>query len=136
MGALFPYVIAFIRFPTLTPRSLKDIENNKLVSPGGARIEDRLRSLVDRTAEDIKVCSNVCDAYMKKRPLAKVLLSSIWDAKLLEFVQLFATRCQEFKFELTMHTGQGIDKDSAKLEAIGEATRALNEQFGYPIPLS
>jgi hypothetical protein len=81
-------------------------------------IEDRLKSLVERTLDDIKKCSNVCDAYTKKRPLARVLLSSLWDAKLLEFVELFATRRQEFEFELTMRTSRGVDKANATLGAI------------------
>jgi len=59
-------------------------------------------------------------------------MSLVWDAKLLDFVKLFAKRRQEFEFELTMHASQGIDKANAKLDAIGEATRALNEQFEYP----
>ncbi|KAI9448651.1 hypothetical protein F5148DRAFT_1153428 [Russula earlei] len=105
---------------------LKDIENDKVIGPNGISLEDRLKVLVDRTADDIKTCSNVCDAYTKKRPLAKVLLSSVWDARLLEFVQLFANRRKEFEFELTMHASQGIDNANAKLDAIGEA---LNEQM-------
>jgi molybdenum cofactor biosynthesis enzyme MoaA len=114
----------------LTPSSLKGMDNDKMAAPDGISIEDRLKSLVERTADDIKMCSNVCDAYMKKTPLAKVLMSAVWDAKLLDFVKLFATRRQEFEFEMTMHTGQGVDKANAKLDAIGEATRALNQQFG------
>ncbi|KAI9459301.1 hypothetical protein F5148DRAFT_1319736 [Russula earlei] len=108
---------------------LKDVENDKLIAPDGRSIEDRLKSLVDRTADDIKMCSNVCDTYMKKRLLAKVLLSPVWDAKLLDFVQLFASRRQDFEFELTIHTSQGVDKANVKLDAIGEATSALNEQM-------
>ncbi|KAH9953093.1 hypothetical protein BC827DRAFT_1273837 [Russula dissimulans] len=108
---------------------LKGMDNDKMAAPDGISIEDRLKSLVDCTADDIKMCSNVCDAYMKKTLLAKVLMSAVWDAKLLDFVKLFATRRQEFEFELTMHTGQGVDKANAKLDAIGEATRALNEQM-------
>ena len=104
------------------------MENDKLITPDGINIEDRLKSLVERTADDIKKCSNVCDAYMKKRLLARVLQSSLWDAKLLEFVELFATRRQEFEFELTMRTCRGVDKANVKLDAI-------NEQFVY-IPLS
>jgi hypothetical protein len=69
---------------------------------------------------------------MKKRLLAKVLLSSIWDMKLLDFVELFAKRRKEFEFELTMHTSQGIDKANVKLDAIGNATMELKEQFGCP----
>jgi hypothetical protein len=107
------------------------VKNDKLVAPDGTIIEDRLKSLVERTADDIKKCSNVCDAYMKKRLLAKVLLSSLWDTKLLGFVELFAMRRQEFEFELTMHTSQGVDKAHVKLDAIGNTTKELNEQFGY-----
>jgi len=90
-----------------------------------------LRVLVERTADDIKKCSNVCDAYTKKRPLAKVLLSSAWDAKLLDFVQRFAQRRQEFQFELTIHINQGVDKAHVKLDAIGDAMKALDEKFGW-----
>jgi hypothetical protein len=133
MGALLLYVIAhIIQLTKFTSCSLKGIENDKLIAPDGTNIEGRLRSLVDRTAEDIKDCSNLCDTYMKKRLLAKVLLSSVWDAKLLDFVKLFATRREEFEFELTMHTSQGVDKANVKLDVIGDTTRALNEQFGQP----
>jgi hypothetical protein len=110
--------------------SLKDMENDKLIAPDGKSIEDRLKILVERTADDIKTCSNVCDAYMKKRLLAKVLLGSVWDAKLLDFVKLFAMRRQEFEFELTMHTSQSVDKANLKLDSIGEVMKALDEKFG------
>jgi hypothetical protein len=131
MGALLLYVFPSILGCPLTSRSLKDVENDKLIALDGPNIKDRLKSLVERTADDIKTCSNVCDAYMKKRPLAKVLLSTLWDARLLDFVKLFATRRQEFEFELTLHTSQGVDKANVKLDAIGDATRELNEQFEY-----
>ena len=107
------------------------MENDKVIAPDGTKIEDRLKSLVERTADDIKTCSNVCDAYMKKRLLAKVMLSSLWDVKLLDFVELFAKRRQEFEFELTMHTSKGIEKANVKLDAIEDATKKLNEQFVY-----
>ena len=107
------------------------MKNDKLIAPDGVNVEDRLKSLVELTADDIKMCSNVCDAYTKKRPLAKVLLSTAWDAKLLDFVQCFAQRRQEFQFELTIHINQGVDKAHVKLDAIGDATRELSEQLGY-----
>jgi hypothetical protein len=90
-----------------------------------------LNHLWNVSADDIKTCSNVCDAYMKKRLFAKVLLSPLWDARLFDFAELFARRRREFEFELTMHTSQGIDKANLKLDLIGDATRELNEQFGY-----
>jgi hypothetical protein len=70
----------------------------------------------------------VCDAYVKKRLLAKVLLSPLWDMKLLDFVELFATRRREFEFELAMHTSKGVDRVNAELGAI---RKDLKEQCGY-----
>jgi len=115
----------------LTSHSLKGIEYDKPTAPDGTNIKDRLKPLVERTADDIKVCLNLCDAYMKKRPLARVLQRSLWDERLLEFIQLFATRRQEFEFELTMCTSRGVDKANLKLDVIGNATKELNEQFSY-----
>src|SRR5579863_835476 len=116
---------------SLTSHSLKDVENDKLIPPDGTSIEDRLRSLVARTADDIKLCSNDCDTYVKKRLLAKVMLGSIWDARLLEFVQLFTKRRQEFELELSIHTGQGVDKANIKLDTIGHETHTLNEKSSF-----
>ena len=131
MGVLLLYVLSSIHCSPLTSCSLNDMKNDQLIAPEGINIEDRLKSLVERTADDIKMCSNVCDAYTKKRPLAKVLLGSAWDSKLLDFVKLFAQRRHEFQFELTIHTNQGVDKANVKLDAIVYATRELGEQFGY-----
>jgi hypothetical protein len=67
----------------------------------------------------------------EEEPSGEGVTGSVWDAKLLDFVKLFALRRREFEFELTMHTSRGVDKANAKLDAIGDATRALDEQFGY-----
>ncbi len=91
-----------------------------------------MKSLVERTADDIKKCSNVCDTYAKKKLLAKVFLGPVWDDKLLSWVTVFSKRRQEFEFELSIHTSQGVDKANVKLDVIGDATRALDEKFEYP----
>jgi hypothetical protein len=130
MDVLFLFVFSSIYHSTLTFPSLKDVENDKLSAPDGISMEDRLKSLVGRTADDIESCLNVCDTYMKKRLRAKVLLSSVWDARLVDFVQLFAIRRQEFEFELTMHKSQVVDKANSKLDFIGEAMKAPDETFG------
>ena len=114
---------------SLISRSFKDLENDMLIAPDGISLMDRLKSLVDRTADDIKSCSNSCDTYLKKKILPKVFLESIWNAKFLEFVKLFTRRRQEFEFELTIHTSHGVDKANAKLDAIGDMTHTLNEKF-------
>ena len=109
--------------------SLRDVQGDKLIAPDGRNIEDRFRPLVERTADDIKLCSNVCDTYAKKKLLAKVFLGSIWDVKLLSYVTLFSKRRKEFEFELSIHTNQGVDKANIKLDNIGNTTQALDEKF-------
>ena len=111
--------------------SLRDVQNDKLIAPDGINIEDRLRSIVERTANDIKQCSNVCDTFAKKKLMTKVFLGPVWDDKLLSWVSLFSKRRKDFEFELSIHTSQGVDKANAKLDVIGEATKALDEKFEY-----
>jgi hypothetical protein len=117
--------MTFTYHASLTPHSLKDKENDKLIAPDGTSIGDRLRPLVTRTVVDIKLCSNVCDTYMKKRLLAKVISASIWDAKLLRFVRLFNHRHREF--ELSIHISLGVDGANAKLDTVGQETHALKK---------
>jgi hypothetical protein len=104
------------------------VQNDKLIAPDGRSIEDRFRSLVGQTANDIKLCSNMCDTYAKKKLLAKVFLGPVWDDKLLSWVTLFSKRRKEFEFELSIHTSQGVDKANAKLDSIGDTTRILDEK--------
>jgi len=94
-------------------------------------LKDRLKSLAEHTADDIKLCSNVCDTYVKKRLLAKVILAAVWDAKLLEFVKLFHRRRQEFEFELSIHTSQGVDRANDKLDSVRHETHVLNEKSSF-----
>jgi hypothetical protein len=108
------------------------MQNDKIIAPDGVSIADRLKSLVERTADDIKLCSNACDTYAKKRLLAKVFLGPSWDAKLLDFVGLFTKRRKAFVLELTIHTSQGVDKAIVKLDTIADETSALNEKFSFP----
>lgn len=117
----------------LISRSLKDVEDYMFIAPNGISLQNRLRSLVERTVDDIRSCSNSCDTYLKKKLLPKVFLESIWNAKFLDFVKLFTTRRQEFEFELTIHTSHGVDKANAKLDAIGDNIHALDEKFFIPI---
>jgi pantothenate kinase-related protein Tda10 len=107
------------------------VKNDKLNAPDGISITDRLESLVKITAKDIKACSNMCDAYMKKRLLAKVLSGAIWNARLLEFANRFAQRRQKFEFELTVHITQSVDKANLKLDAIQNGMKAMFERLSF-----
>ena len=84
----------------------------------GITIGDRLEGLVKETAGDIKECANVCDTYMKKRLLVKVLKGAIWDDTLKGYVQLFADRKTAFSFAVCIHTGLAVDRVNDKLDAL------------------
>ncbi|KAI0249342.1 hypothetical protein BJV78DRAFT_1155917 [Lactifluus subvellereus] len=99
---------------------LKDVQP---VAPDGKTIEDRLRSLTERTAGDIKHCANVCDTYMKRRFLAKVVLCPFWDDEFVKLVKRFRQRRQEFVHELSIHISL---KANVQLDPIGDATKALD----------
>ena len=114
---------------TLISSSLKDVENVELIARDETTISGRLKSLVDCTADDIKMCANVCDTYIKKRTLAKVRLRSIWDAKFLEFKNLFVKRRREFELELSIYRSLSVDRANAKLDTIWNKTHDLNEKF-------
>ena len=91
----------------------------------GQSIKDRLKIIVERAAKDITKCANACDAYSKKKPLAKLIRSSVWDPRLLDFAKRFADRRQEFQFELIIEIREGVDKTNVTL---GD----MSKQFGYP----
>jgi hypothetical protein len=103
----------------------------KLLATDGRSIKARLKSLVERTAEDIMSCSNVCDAYAKKRLLAKVFQGPAWNVKLLDWATLFSKRRKDFMVELTIHTNRGVDEANAKLEALDKKLEAFDKKFEY-----
>ena len=107
------------------------MKNDKLIAPDGTSIKDRLESLVTIAAKDIKACSNMCDAYMKKRLLAKVLSATIWNARLLELADRFAQHRQKFEFELTVHITQSVDKANLKLDAMRDEMKAMFERLSF-----
>jgi hypothetical protein len=119
-------IYSFVVHWHLTHISLNEVQNDKLIAPDGRTIEDRLKSLVGQTAEDIKICSNVCDSYLKKRPLAKVIWSLSWDANFAGFVELFTIRRQDFQRELTYHISESVDKINVKLDHM---QKALDQRF-------
>jgi hypothetical protein len=120
MRVLLLSVLSLINCGTLTSCSLEDVEPDKEVVPDDRSTDNQLKLHIERAANDIMRCSNVCDAYMKKQILAKVLLYPVWDEKLLEFVTLFAQRRRDLQSELTIHINQGLYK------AVGDIAYGVN----------
>ncbi|KAI0327267.1 hypothetical protein GY45DRAFT_1327868 [Cubamyces sp. BRFM 1775] len=87
---------------------LKGVESRNHVGLDGRVLKDRLEELAEKTARDIKDCANLCDTFLKKRLIVKVLKGPIWADKLAGFVQTFADRKADFQFALTMHSANTI----------------------------
>ncbi|KAI0043104.1 hypothetical protein FA95DRAFT_1546775 [Auriscalpium vulgare] len=114
---------------------LKDVRDDKLFAPDNTVMKDRLVALISQTAEDIKDCSNACDAYSKKSLFAKVFQGPMWDETLLGFVELFTKRRTEFQFALGIHTAQGVDGAKAALGSIEHTTQELQKKMDAMIAL-
>ena len=120
MSILLQYGISYHRLPhnnADVSRRLQGVRANH-IARDGKTIGARLADSVKHTANDIKVCANVCDTYSKKRLLVKVLKGPIWDDTLKGFIKLFADRKAEFSFAVSIHTGMAIDSANDKLDAL------------------
>ncbi|KAI0266959.1 hypothetical protein BC834DRAFT_842690 [Gloeopeniophorella convolvens] len=104
---------------------LKDVRDENRKAPDGRFIEDRLKYLVDITGKQIMECSKTCDAYAKKRLLAKVIQGPLWNQKFADYIRLFSERHGQFQAALTIHLTQSIDRMDVKLDDVGANTRII-----------
>ncbi|KAJ2965360.1 hypothetical protein NUW54_g14143 [Trametes sanguinea] len=81
---------------------LRGVESRTHVGLDGRVLQDRLMELAEKTAQDIRDCANVCDTFLKKRLIVKVLKGPVWAEKLAEFVKTFADRKGDFQFALVV----------------------------------
>ncbi|KAI0265443.1 hypothetical protein BC834DRAFT_825092 [Gloeopeniophorella convolvens] len=84
------------------------------------RIEEnpQIQQLIRLTIEDIKQCSNTCDAYAKKKLLVKTVQSGLWNKKLLHFVSLFEKRREQFAIALSIQVHLAVHDTIAKISQI------------------
>ncbi|KAJ8495156.1 hypothetical protein ONZ51_g1863 [Trametes cubensis] len=111
---------------------LKGVEGHNHVGLDGRVLKDRLEDLAEKTAKDIKDCANLCDTFLKKRLIVKVLKGPIWADKLAGFVQTFADRKADFQFALTMHsanTMSDVKKQNYEIDAKIDVVISLFDRF-------
>ncbi|KAI0063522.1 hypothetical protein BV25DRAFT_381883 [Artomyces pyxidatus] len=108
---------------------LQDVRDDKLVAPDHRTIEDRLKTLIEKTAEDIKLCANACDTYSKKKLLTKIIKGPMWDIKFLNFAAVFAQRRVEFGLALTLHISGRMEAATVKLDSIDDTTKEVNAKL-------
>lgn len=60
-----------------------------------------MESLCNDVAKEIGDCANVCDLYIKKSALVKVLQGEHWHIQFLQWIEKFANRKQDFTLVLS-----------------------------------
>ncbi len=77
-----------------------------------------MQKLVEKTAEDIRSCANVCDTYGKKTLIAKVIHILSWENTLQDFLKVFVDRRKEFAFALSIHTATSMEETKQMVEEL------------------
>jgi hypothetical protein len=95
---------------------LNDLRDPVVLRPNDKSIKDRMGQLVKEAAQDIKECGNACDVWMKKHPLAKVLVGVSWERELASFFEKFSSRRMAFDFALQIRTATANDAMQLVLE--------------------
>ncbi|KAF5344487.1 hypothetical protein D9758_014131 [Tetrapyrgos nigripes] len=88
-------------------------------------VRDRLENLCIKIAEDIKACGNICDAYLKKRTLVRLLRSPIYEARFEEQAQKFEESQKELTLALLMFTTTGIQAANASLSEAKDSLQSM-----------
>ncbi|GJJ12736.1 hypothetical protein Clacol_006981 [Clathrus columnatus] len=108
---------------------LQDVKDVDVKAPDGTTMEARLQGLSHTTANDIKACANLCDTYTKKKLVVKVLNSTSWESRLIQYVDLFTKRKTEFQFALTIHTASGVDTANQKIDGLRTVNDDINQKM-------
>ncbi|KAL7285783.1 hypothetical protein ACG7TL_000892 [Trametes sanguinea] len=95
----------------------KDLQSND-IGRDGIPLNVRLRELAEGTAEDIKHCANLCDAFLKSRLLVRVLKGPLWAERFASTMERFARRKEEYSLALAMHTASTVTRMAVDIESI------------------
>lgn len=101
------------------------MKNEEDIGPDNQTIKSRMEQLIFGAADDMQQCGNVCDAYMKKRLLTRVIKGPLWDVTLVDFVGRFEKRRNQFEFALSVHNGLAIDHANEKLDGLQDTTHEI-----------
>ncbi|KAI4527948.1 hypothetical protein K525DRAFT_282684 [Schizophyllum commune Loenen D] len=102
------------------------------VAPDGTILENRFKPLVAQMCKDVLGCGNACDTYTKKRLIAKVLKSYIYEQHLAGFSERFAERRREIMLAISAHTTVVLTEVKHVLSANSELMLQLFRRLDTP----
>ncbi|KAK0462478.1 uncharacterized protein EV420DRAFT_1265318 [Desarmillaria tabescens] len=108
---------------------LRHIKDPKEVGPDGTTIEDRMGSLMEAIAKDIRETGSACDHYLKKGFLAKTIKAKIYETRLASYAAKFTQYREDIDFALQIHTALGVESANAKLDGQDKTLKSMDRKL-------
>ncbi|KZP16060.1 hypothetical protein FIBSPDRAFT_66010 [Athelia psychrophila] len=105
---------------------LRDIQQDRK-GTDGRTVRDRLDTLMNDIARDIRNCGNVCDTYSKKHLLVKILKGPIYEGRLSDCATTFTDRQKDIRMALIIHTAVKIGSVTAAVADVHETVESTSE---------
>ncbi|KAJ7844865.1 hypothetical protein B0H14DRAFT_2358343 [Mycena olivaceomarginata] len=111
---------------------LRDIRDTELMgsTTDATMLKTRLLDLLPAIARDITECGNLCDVYMKKSLLVKVVKSKLYGERLAGYATLFRRYKEELTLAFTLHTSHAalaIATQTNRIETIFKSLETPNK---------
>ncbi len=125
---------------------LRHIKDPKEIGPDGTTIEDRMGSLMEAIAKDIRETGSACDHYLKKGFLGAasdfkaselfIYLQISKDDKIQDYETRLAGYAAKFTqyrgdidFALQIHTALGVESANAKLDGQDQKLKSMDRKL-------
>ncbi|KAK0505331.1 hypothetical protein EDD18DRAFT_1060761, partial [Armillaria luteobubalina] len=114
---------------------LRHIKDPKEIGPDGSTIEDRMGSLMEAIAKDIRETGSACDHYLKKGFLAKTIKSKIYETRLANYAAKFTQHREDLDFALQIHTALGVESANAKLDGQDQKLKSMDRKLDHTMEM-
>ncbi|KAK0213335.1 hypothetical protein DFS33DRAFT_1249993, partial [Desarmillaria ectypa] len=108
---------------------LRHIKDPKEVDSDGTTIEDRMGSLMEAIAKDIRETGSACDHYLKKGFLAKTIKAKVYETRLAGYAAKFTQYREDIDFALQIHTARGVESANAKLDGQDKRLKSMDRKL-------
>ncbi|KAG7442638.1 uncharacterized protein BT62DRAFT_954741 [Guyanagaster necrorhizus] len=112
---------------------LRHIKDPKEVGRDGTTIEDRMGSLMEAIAKDIRETGSACDHYLKKGFLAKTMKSKIYETRLAGYAAKFTKYREDIDYALQIHTALGVESANAKLDVQDKTLKSMDRKLDQTV---
>ncbi|KAK0187865.1 hypothetical protein F5146DRAFT_731520 [Armillaria mellea] len=95
---------------------LRRFKDPKDVGPDDLTINDRIGDLMKKIAQDIRNTGSVCEFYLKKSTISRIMKSTHHQGVFSEHVAILVKDREDLDKTLQIHIGVGVDSANAKLD--------------------